>query len=225
MTEKGADLVARLAKLDTCAVSDALDSLDMSGVALGLAGLSSQRKIAGRAVTVTLGAADGRAAHRHLGTAAVEAGGPGTVIVVQHNGRTDVAGWGGVLSLGAKTKGVEGVVIDGACRDVDEAREFDFPVFARVGVPRTARGRVIEYAWNDPVSVCDVTVAPGDYVLADGSGVVFVPADRADAVIAIAEKIVRKERLMAKAVRDGAPISAVMGADYEEMLKGPINDE
>lgn len=219
------DLIARLAKLDTCALSDALDSLGVAGVALGLAVLSSQRKIAGRAVTVTLGPADGRTAQRHLGTAAVEAGGPGSVVVVQHNGRTDVAGWGGVLSLGAKSKGVEGVVIDGACRDIDEAREMDFPVYARVGVPRTARGRVIEYAWNEPVTLCGVAVAPGDYVLADGSGVVFVPADIAEQAIALAEKIVRKEKLMARAVREGVPISQVMGANYEEMLKGPIDDE
>lgn len=219
------DLIARLAKLDTCALSDALDSLGIVGVALELAALSSSRRIAGRAVTVTLGPTDGRTAPRHLGTAAVEAGGPGSIIVVQHNGRTDVAGWGGVLSLGAKIKGVEGVIIDGACRDVDEAREMDFPVYARVSVPRTARGRVIEYAWNEPVTVCDVNVAPSDYVLADGSGVVFVPAAAAGHAVALAEKIVRKERLMAKAVRQGAPISQVMGANYEEMLKGPIDDE
>lgn len=220
-----ADLIARLQKLDACALSDALDSVGINGVALELAALSSQRKIAGRAVTVMLGPADGRTAQRHLGTAAVEAGGPGVVIVVQHNARTDVAGWGGVLSLGAKTNGVEGVIIDGACRDVDEAREMDFPVFARVGVPRTARGRVIEYAWNEPVTLCGVAVAPSDYVLADCSGVVFVPAGVAEEVIAIAEKIVRKERLMAKAVRERVPISQVMGANYEEMLKGPIDDE
>jgi len=219
------DLLARLAKLDTCALSDALDSLGVTGVALELTALSSHRRIAGRAVTVTLGPADGRAAHRHLGTAAVEAGGPGSIVVVQHNGRTDVAGWGGVLSLGAKTKGVEGVIIDGACRDIDEARDMDFPVYARAGVPRTARGRVIEYAWNEPVTLCGVAVAPGDYVLADGSGVVFAPADIAEQAIAVAEKIVRKEQLMAKAVRAGTPISQVMGADYEEMLKGPIDDE
>ncbi len=218
-------LLARLAKLDTCALSDALDSLGVNGVALGLAGLSSRRRIAGRAVTVTLGAADGRTAQRHLGTAAVEAAGPGSIIVVQHNGRMDVAGWGGVLSLGAKTKGAEGVVIDGACRDVDEAREMDFPVFARVGVPRTARGRIIEYAWNEPVTLCGVMIAPGDFVLADGSGVVVAPADLAAQAISAAEKIVRKERLMAKAVREGAPISQVMGANYEEMLKGPIDDD
>lgn len=219
------DLVARLSRLDACAVSDALDSLGLDGVAFELRALSTTRRIAGRAITVTLGPADGRVSHRHLGTAAVEAGAPGTIIVVEHRGRTDVSGWGGILSLGARTRGVEGVIVDGACRDVDEARDMDLPVYARVGVPRTARGRILEYAWNEPVTLCGIAVAPGDYVIADGSGVVVVPADKAEAVIGIAETIVRKELLMAQAVRDGRPISEVMGANYEDMLKEPVSHD
>lgn len=219
------DLVARLARLDACAVSDALDSLGLDGVVFELNALASRTKIAGRAITVTLGPADGRSSQRHLGTSAVEAGSPGTVIVVEHKGRTDVSGWGGILSLGAKMRGVEGVVIDGACRDIDEADEMGLPIYGRVGVPRTARGRVLEYAWNTPITVCGVGVTPGDYVIADGSGVVVVPADQAEAVIAIAEKIVRKEQLMAQAVRAGSPISEVMGANYEDMLKDAVSDD
>lgn len=220
-----ADMLERLARLDACAVSDAMDSLGLDGVVFELNALSSSRKIVGRAITVSLGPADGRASVRHLGTAAVEASGPGSVIVVEHLGRTDVSGWGGILSLGAKLRGAEGVIIDGVCRDLDEASEMDLPIYGRGSVPRTARGRILEYAWNTPITVCGVAVTPGDYVIADGSGVVAVPADRAEAVIAVAEKIVRKEQLMAQAVREGRPISEVMGANYEDMLKEPVGDE
>lgn len=218
------DLVARLAALDTCAVSDALDAIGLHGVALGLQAISVERRIAGRAVTVSLAPADGAAAHRHLGTAAVEAGEAGQIVVISHKGRTDVAGWGGILSLGAKLKGMEGVIIDGACRDIDEAREMALPIFGRVGVPRTARGRIVEDSWNEPIEICAIPVSPGDYVIADGSGVVFIPESKVAQVIAAAEKIVRKERLMADAVRAGQPLSAVMGANYEAMLKDVGDD-
>ena len=218
-------LLERLARLDSCAVSDALDSLQMSNVLLGLSALSSQKKIAGTAVTVKLGENDGRASKRHLGTAAVEAGDANSVIVVQHEGRTNVAGWGGILSTAASKKGIAGVVIDGAARDVDQSRELDFPVYGRNPIPITARGRMIELDWNIPVTLCGVSIAPGDYILADGSGVVAIPAAQAEAVINTAEKIMHKEQLMEAAVKAGRPVSEVMGANYEDMLKEFGNEQ
>jgi 4-hydroxy-4-methyl-2-oxoglutarate aldolase len=211
-------LMDRLARLDTCAVSDALDRLGTPGTAGGLTALSTAKRIAGRCITVQLGPDDGTSHKRHLCTAAVEAGGSGQVIVVAHDGRLDVAGWGGLLSLGASLRGVEGTVIDGACRDIDESRELAFPLYGRAGVPTTARGRIVEKAWNIPVTICGVPVAPGDLVIADGSGVVFVPAASAEEAVKAAERIAARERLMAADLRAGQPISQVMGTDYENML-------
>jgi 4-hydroxy-4-methyl-2-oxoglutarate aldolase len=210
--------VTRLVKLDTCALSDALDRLGLKGVALGLSALSSGRRIAGTAVTVQLGPDDGRASKRHLCTAAVDASGPGNIIVIAHAGRTDVAGWGGILSRGARRNAVEGVVIDGACRDVDESREFDLPIYGKVGVPITARGRILEIDWNVRLDIAGIAVAPGDLVLADASGVVFVPIDRAEDVLVDAEQIAARERLMAAEVDRGRSMAEVMGAKYEAFL-------
>lgn len=208
----------RLGQVDACAVSDALDRAGISGVALPLKPLSDVRRIVGRAVTVQLAPDDGRASKRHLCTAAVDASNAESIIVVAHNGRLDVAGWGGILSLAAKRNGVAGVVIDGACRDIDESREMGLAVYGRATVPVTARGRIIETGWNEPVDIAGVTVSPGDYVIADGSGVVFVAADQIEAVLLVAERVVARESLMAAEVRAGKPVAAVMGADYETML-------
>jgi 4-hydroxy-4-methyl-2-oxoglutarate aldolase len=210
--------VARLAKLDTCAVSDSLDRARLKCVALGLSALSTNRRIAGTAVTVQLGPDDGRTSKRHLCTAAVDASGPGSVIVISHNGRIDVAGWGGILSKGAKRNAIEGVIIDGACRDVDESRELDLPIYGRAVVPVTARGRILEIDWNVPIDVAGVRVAPGDLVLADASGVVFVPFSHIEEVLSVAEQIVAKERLMAAEVDRGRLMAEVMGANYEALL-------
>ena len=113
-------------------------------------------------VTVKLEQDDGRpAASRHLGTAAIEAAQPGDVIVVEQRTGIDAAGWGGNLSLGAKLRGVAGVIVDGPARDVDEARGYDFPVFARDHTARTARGRIVETGTNVPITVGDVAGLAG----------------------------------------------------------------
>jgi 4-hydroxy-4-methyl-2-oxoglutarate aldolase len=212
-------LVERLSKLDTCAVSDAMDRLGLSGAALGLQPLWPSPRIAGRVVTVKLKpAVPGEQSHRHLGTAAIEAASPGDVIVVDNGGRTYAGSWGGILSVAAKAAGVAGVVADGACRDVDEARDLGFPVYARCGVPVTARGRIVEEAFQTAIEVCGVAVAPGDLVIADWTGVVFVPAARAEEVLKAAEDIAAREAAMAQSVRAGKKPSEVMGASYEQML-------
>jgi 4-hydroxy-4-methyl-2-oxoglutarate aldolase len=216
-----ADLLERLAGLDSSAVSDALDAFSLQGVVRGLGRLSTNRRIAGRVLTVRLAAA-GHAASRHLCSGAIEAGGTGNVIVVEHKSREDCAGWGGILSLAAKLRGIEGVIVEGACRDIDESRALDFPVFARSVVPSTARGRVVEVAENIVIDVGGVAVTPGDFVIADGSGVVFISAGRAAEIIAKASSIAAREARMEEALREGKPVSQVMGADYETMLKGEL---
>ena len=217
------DLVGRLRALDSCAVSDALDSHGLPSAVGGLRPLAAQRPAAGRAVTVLLGvpaaapAPSPRAPKRHLSTAAVDASGPGDVIVVAHQGRTDCAGWGGLLSRAAVIRGIDGVVVDGAARDLAEAAAVGLPVFASASTAVTARGRAIEVCWGEPVEFAGVRVAPGDLVLADAGGVVVIPSAHAETVLATAERIAATEAAMAAALDAGRPVSEVMGATYEEL--------
>ncbi len=213
-------LVKRLAKLDCCAVSDAMDKLKVAGVVSGLPQLSASRRIAGLAVTVKLAAGNAPPGPaRHLCTAAIELAGPGYVIVVEQRTGIEAGSWGGILTLGAKVRGVEGVVADGPVRDIDEARGYDFPVFARGCTARTARGRIHEAATNVPVHIGDVMVHPGDYVVADGSAVICIAVAEIERVLEAAESIVAREAAMAKALNAGERITQVMGANYENMLK------
>jgi 4-hydroxy-4-methyl-2-oxoglutarate aldolase len=217
------EITARLMRLDSCAVSDALDKLGMHGCITGLSPLGPMRKIAGRVHTVRLVAKDNAppmsGPPRHLGTAAIEACKPGEIIVVEQKSGIDAGSWGGILSLGAKLRGVAGVVVDGPVRDVDEARQMDFPVFGRTTTARTARNRIVEVGTDIPVTIGDLTVLPGDYVLADGSAVVFLAQIDAERILDAAESIAGREAAMAKALQNGKPITEVMGADYEHMLK------
>src|SRR5688572_2359481 len=169
------EMVTRLNRLDTCAVSDAMDKLGLRGVVTGIHQFSTTRRIAGRVITVKLGIDDGRpTAARHLCTTAIETAEPGDVIVVEQRTGIDAASWGGNLSLGAKIRGVAGVICEGPARDIDESRQHDFPVYARDHTCTTARGRLVETATNERITVGTVLVAAGDYVIADGTAVVFI---------------------------------------------------
>jgi regulator of RNase E activity RraA len=212
-------LAARLARLDTCGVSDAMDRLGLTGAVQGLRPMWPCPRIAGQVITVRLRRAEpGDHSPRHLGTAAIEAGGPGQVIVIEHHDREDAAGWGGILSLAARLKGVEGVIVDGTVRDIDDSRDAGFPVYARAATPMTARGRIVEASMGEPIRVNDLHVDHGDYVIADWSGAVFLPADRAEEVVSTAEGLMSREAAMAEAVRAGKSVVDVMGANYESML-------
>ncbi|WP_405997700.1 RraA family protein [Streptomyces sp. NBC_00829] len=217
----GDPLVLRITDLDVCCISDAMDSLGLAGVAEGLTPMWQGAKAAGRAVTTKLapGEAPADAPPVHLGAQAVERSQRGSVIVVDNGGRSSMGAWGGLLSMAASIRGVAGVVMDGACRDVDEARLLGFPAFARAAATRTARGRVHEQACGEPVQLGGVTVESGDIVVADGSGVVVVPAGHAERVIESAEKIARREKVMQDRLRGGEPVAAVLGASYEHMLR------
>jgi regulator of RNase E activity RraA len=213
------DILERLSALDSCAMSDALDKLGLTGAVSGIARMTTTRRISGRVHTVRMDKDDGTPSTRHLGTTAIEASQPGEVIVMEQRTGIDAACWGGNLSFGAKSRQVAGVIVDGPARDIDEARDYDFPVFARSATTRTARGRIKEGATDVPIAVGEVTVAPGDYVVADGSGVVFIAQSAIERVLDAAEAVAARERAMVAALKEGTPISEVMGRSYETMLK------
>jgi regulator of RNase E activity RraA len=214
-------LVARLEALDTCVLSDALEALGRNGAIGGITPRWDCGRIAGRATTVLLrrlAPDEQHAPGPHLGARAIEAAEPGDIVVVAHGGRSDSAGWGGLLSAAAAAAGVRGCLVDGACRDVDDAVALGFPLFARSATPATARRRTVEQAVGVPVPFGEVTVHPGDYVVADRSGVVVIPAGIAEDVAAEAEHMHEQELRMLAALRDGEPVTKVMDRRYEDMI-------
>ena len=217
----GDDIATRLARLDACAVSDALDQLGLPASVTGLVPQAARRRISGRVITVRLvaGKPPEGTTPRHLCTTAIDMAEAGQVIVVEQRTGVECAGWGGILSNAARGRRVSGVIVEGLARDVDEAAEIGFPVYARGSTARTARGRIYEGSTGEPISVGDLTVATGDWVVADGSGAAFVPAARIEELLTAAERIASREAGMTKAVLAGYPVSQVMGGDYEHLLE------
>lgn len=215
------ELRDRLNKVSTTNVSDALDALGLKGATFGINKMyEGCRKIIGEAVTMKVVAAGLTKSTTHMGVNAIELAKEGDIIVIDNGGRIDVNCWGGVLSTGAKYKGVSGVVIDGACRDIDECIELDFPVYARSTICATARGRVMEEATNVMISFHGVQVRPSDVVMGDVSGVVIVPQERLEDVIVKAEVLLAKETAMCNDIKSGISMKKVdKKYNYENMLK------
>lgn len=210
----------RLRLLDSAAVSDALDGLGLSGVVGGLrqhGGVTEGVRLAGRALTVKLGpAVAGATADAPLCSQAVESGGSDHVLVIEQRTGIDAACWGGLLTLGATMRGLQGAIIDGAIRGVEESAGYNFPIFSRGLTARSAQGRLVDEAVGGPVRIGIegqdlVTVEAGDYVLADRTGVVFIPAGRIAQVVAQAEAIVAGETDMLRAILGGEPLRVAMG--------------
>jgi len=210
----------RLAEFDTCCLSDALDALGLHPAISGLRRQSGSACIVGRAVTIqlTLGTPSASAPKIHLGARAVEESDEQSIIVISHPG-IDAGGWGGVLTRAAIVRGVRGVVLKGSTRDIDEANDLDFPIFCEAVTARTARGRLHETATNVDIRLGECDVAPGDYVVADDSGVVIIAQHRLDDVLDKARHIKARETDMIRRLESGIPATQVLGADYEDLLK------
>jgi len=205
-------VLGRVTGFASATVSDALESVGLPPGQGGFQPLWGQPKLVGFAATVQLEPKAGGADHggAHILTTAIAEAGPDAVMVVANAGRTDVSCWGGLVSLGAVRRGVRGVVADGACRDVGEAHDLDFPIYGRVAVPVTARGRLQQTSAGEPVKLGSVTVSPGDVVLADETGVVVIPRDRLEEVIEAAQAIEAREEAIASDVRAGVPLHEAM---------------
>ncbi len=211
-------IVERLRRLDSCAVSDARDQLGLSdATVVGIPNRTGAAAVVGRVITVQLGPPRSLPSTCHLCTSAIEAGGDEDVIVVDHQGRTDCAAWGGNLSRGAVAQRIAGTLVHGAVRDIHEARELRYPVYATASTPRTARGRTQEHAWNTSISFAGIPIDPGDYVVADSTGIVFTRAGDIEAVLAGAERVLAAEAAIAAAIDEGMPIGRAMGTHYERM--------
>jgi len=215
----------RFEALDTTCISDALDALGLRGSPHGIGpAFEGAPSIVGQAVTVKLVAAGVTKTDRHACIQAIHVAKKGDVVVIDNGGRLDTNCWGEIVATAAKLKGIAGVVADGACRDLDACVDLGFAVYARAPVVVTARGRTIEQSTNEMIEVGGIQVRPGDVVIGNRSGVVFVPQEHIDAVLAKAEQIKQKEDQMIADLKAGMDILSVdKKYSYESMLEKPKN--
>jgi 3-hexulose-6-phosphate synthase / 6-phospho-3-hexuloisomerase len=204
-------VLKRLSVLATPTLANALDDVAFEGVLQGLAQVVPGTRCAGRAVTIreiTGQRGDFTSEEFRVGHM-IDSAGPGDILVIDNGGRC-VSTFGGLATLAAKLKGIGGLVADGGVRDQEEMLEHKFPVFARHMTPLTGRSRLAITGINEPISCGGVRVRPGDAILADGSGVVCVPAEHAEKVAELAERYSHDDELAAAELAKGLSFREAM---------------
>ncbi len=133
---------------------------------------------------------------------------PGQVVVAQCEARELSAFWGGLLSNAAVGRQAAGVITDGGVRDYAEITALNFPTFAAGLTPYDSLGRMDGKRRNTPIVCGGVPVCPGDLVFGDVDGVVVVPRDLVDRVVAKAWEKVNAESTVRAELRAGASVVA-----------------
>jgi 4-hydroxy-4-methyl-2-oxoglutarate aldolase len=192
--------VERAARLDTASLSDALDRFGIVGQCYQIKPRDPKFRMSGRAYTLLCGPAS-----VPPGTVGdyIDDVPRGSVVVIDNGGRLNATIWGDILTETAHKSGIAGTVIDGLCRDVALCLKLDYPVFSRDHWMRTGKDRVQVEASNVPVTIGEARVQPGDILRGDADGVVVIPKEHEDKVLAAAEEIEKAENAIREAVRGG----------------------
>jgi regulator of RNase E activity RraA len=198
------DLVEEFRSVGTSTLGDILDAMGLEGVVSGLRPMKDGSVLVGPAVTVkqisgivgTYGIEDfpvGRV---------IDYAEPGDVLVFDNGGKA-ISTWGGLASTAAQIREIEGVVIDGACRDADQIAELGFPVFTRHITPTTGKTRIKILELNGIIQCGGIRVRPGDIMVADGTGVVVIPQEKAREILKEAQAAEKAEERFVEQLKKG----------------------
>ncbi len=195
-------LVSAFEAVATASVADAVDKVcgKRGYMDHELKPRINEKRIVGPAVTVLEGPTDEFVPPQHA-LDLIDECETGSVMVIAIGGERDVAVWGGLMTAGAFANGLAGAILDGGVRDLAEIRrDYDFPVIARSVSPGTTLGRHKTLDANVPVSCGGIEVNPGDIIVGDIDGVVVVPRADAEAVLAMAQEIDKRELEQARLI-------------------------
>jgi 4-hydroxy-4-methyl-2-oxoglutarate aldolase len=201
----------------TCAAADACER---AGVRLRVTHVPAQpgtAPVAGPVRTLRLRPTEaGDKSSRHLGADLLDSCQAGDVILVSAPRDVRAGSWGGLLLAGAAAVGVAAVIVDGYARD--SGASASVALFSRGSAIRSARGRLIEQGFDVPVVVEDEVVEPGDFVLADQDGQVFIAQRDVSVVAAALEQVLELERGFLEEIVSGRRgVAAVLDSRYEDL--------
>ena len=199
-------LRARFVRLDTPAVSDALDSLGIPGVLAGIQARVPGLITAGPAYTVQYRPFERLGGTFHGAGNYIDDVPPGNVVLIDNEGSTTCTNWGGLLTVMAGLQGIVGTVIHGSARDLAEVRHLNYPLFSRAVTMVSAKNRAKVTGLQVPLEIEGVRVAPGDWVMADDNGALAIPAASVIEVLERAEAIDRTESDIRDAIQGGMPL-------------------
>ena len=175
-------MYSNLSKFSTATICEALGNKGF--LPSGIKPIAKDMKVCGPAYTIQTMPRDNVLLHRAYAYAQ-----SGDVLIANCSGFYEAGYWGDLMSLGAKTKGINGLVIDACVRDADDIEAMGFPVFSR-GLCIRGTSNHGDGTLNEPIIIGDVLINPGDVVVGDRDGVVIVPQNKIEETI---EKAMARE--------------------------------
>lgn len=212
METKENEMVERLRNLAVATLSDGCDQIagKRGFMDFDIKGRVNARKIVGRAATV-LEVPSNEQHKPELAFDVIDEAAPGSVICIASGADANTAVWGELMTAGAVARGHEAAILDGGTRDAELiSQDTDFPVYARSIVPSSSIGRLMTIARDIPVEVGGIMVNPGDYIVGDEDGVVAIPAEHVEAIVAFAEEAEAVEAEMAKFIAEVGSMRAAI---------------
>ncbi|WNF55999.1 RraA family protein [Pseudomonas sp. SG20052] len=204
-TDISQTLLDECERLDTASLSDALDSLDVSGGLLGIGTQVPGTRCVGIAFTVQYEPVGNSHGFKNAANY-IDQVPRGAVIVSSNAGRQDCTVWGDIMTHFAVARGIKGTVIDGVARDIDTVVKLGYPLFSRGRFMQSAKNRTQLKAVQVPIEIGDVTVNPGDLMVCDGSGCLVIPQQIAAEVIRRACAVEHTERQIIGAITTGSSL-------------------
>ena len=200
------DLTDRLARCYTGAIHDVLRDMGHDRFVLppGIRAIAPGMTVAGEAWTLAGRIDRTRTPHETLlaWTGFLSKAPSGKVVICQPT-TDEVALMGELSAETLQRRGVRGYIVDGGCRDVEFILKMGFPVFTRFFTPSDIVARWMPTAFGEPITIGEVTINSGDYVLGDRDGVVIVPRALAAEAVTRAEAVAETENAMRKAILGG----------------------
>lgn len=140
------------------------------------------------------------------------------VLVMATNGHREISVGGGTKFSRLHNHGMAGILTDGRVRDFDELKEYDFVTFCGGEAVRWGGDTIMPYAVNVPVSLSGVTVVPGDFIYADGSGAAVIPESVLKTVLQEAVRIQEEDSRSIERIRNENPDLVVRDGGSEEHI-------
>ena len=197
------DKLKDLKTLDTAAISDALDSLNINGGLTGRTPQTEKCNLVGQAYTIQYIEPTESEKKQKNAANFIDDIPEGYIPVLANNGRMDCTVWGDILTDVAIKNGIPGTVIDRLCRDIRHIRDCSYKMFSKGVFMQSGKGRTVMSASKVAVKIGVVHIKFGDYIRGDENGIVVIPQEHVDQVIQMAKIVVDKEKKIRNMIKKG----------------------
>ena len=201
------DSIERFKKLSASSVSDALDSLGISGGLIGIRQQVAGTKCVGPAFTVEYMPINSKESGFRNASNYIDDVSAGAVIVIDNQGKNSCTAWGDILTEFSILNGIAGTVVHGAVRDIGTIRNLNYPLFSSHIFMQSGKNRIVKRTVGEPIRIAELEISPRDLIFADENGCLCIPKAEIKNVLERAERTEKTEDQIKQAISKGMALA------------------